>query len=103
VWRLKPVTTTTWEANTGKITVLVQPGKKFTRPYFQRPGEVVCTCHLSYTKITVEACPGIKQYPISKITKAKRAGRVAEVVEHLLHKLEVLSSASVPPEKGARE
>jgi hypothetical protein len=40
----------------------------------------------------VQAGPGINQDTISKITNAKRAGRVAQVVEHLPSKLEAFSS-----------
>jgi uncharacterized membrane-anchored protein YjiN (DUF445 family) len=44
------------------------------------------------------ASPDIKQDSISKITDAKRAGRVAEVVEHWLSKYQALSSpATVLP------
>jgi hypothetical protein len=34
----------------------------------------------TYRRIAVQAGLGIKQDPISKITKAKRAGRVAQVI-----------------------
>jgi hypothetical protein len=54
------------------------------------------TYHPSHTgstnrKIMVQAC-GVKLDPISKITKAKRAGNVVQVVEHLLNKQETLVS-----------
>jgi hypothetical protein len=40
----------------------------------------------------VQEGPGIKGDPISKITKAKKAGRVAQVVECLPCKCKALSS-----------
>jgi hypothetical protein len=43
-------------------------------------------------KITVQACPGIKQDPISKITNRRRAGGMAQEGEHLPSKFEILSS-----------
>jgi hypothetical protein len=43
-----------------------------------------------------------KREPISKITKAKRAGNVTQVVECLLSKLKALSSNSILPKKGER-
>jgi hypothetical protein len=53
-------------------------------------GVVVHTCHLSYMgKNKQEGCgpgrPWQKEKPYLKITKAKRADRVAQVVEHLPH------------------
>jgi hypothetical protein len=41
----------------------------------------------------VQACPGIKQDPISKITKVKRAGGTANMVKYLPNKHETLSSS----------
>jgi hypothetical protein len=37
-------------------------------------------------RIKIQTSPGIKQDPISKITSAKRAGGMAQVVEHLSSK-----------------
>jgi tagatose-1,6-bisphosphate aldolase non-catalytic subunit AgaZ/GatZ len=50
---------------------------------------VAHTCHSSYVgstnrKIVVQAHMGIKQDPISKTTNAKRAGRVARVIEQVV-------------------
>jgi hypothetical protein len=42
--------------------------------------------------IVVQASLGKKQDPSSKITKAKRAGGIAQAVERLSNKCEVLSS-----------
>jgi hypothetical protein len=42
--------------------------------------------------IAVQASLVMKQDPISKITKAERAGGVTQVVEHLLSKCDALSS-----------
>jgi hypothetical protein len=42
--------------------------------------------------ITMQACSGIEQDPIPKITNAKRAGRVAQGVEYLPNKFKALSS-----------
>jgi hypothetical protein len=50
-------------------------------------------------KIMVQASPGIKQDPISKITTGKRAGSVIQVVEHLPSKHESLGSIPVSPKK----
>jgi hypothetical protein len=43
-------------------------------------------------RIKVQVDPVIKRVPISKITKAERAGRVAQVIEYLLSKCKTLSS-----------
>jgi hypothetical protein len=43
-------------------------------------------------KMTIKVCLGIKRDPLSKINKAKRAGGVAQVVEHLPHNCEALNS-----------
>jgi hypothetical protein len=40
----------------------------------------------------MQACSGIEQDPIPKITNAKRAGRVAQGVEYLPNKFKALSS-----------
>jgi hypothetical protein len=49
---------------------------------------VVFTCHPicigSINKIVVQACPVIKQDSFLKITKAKRNGVMAQVIERLL-------------------
>jgi hypothetical protein len=42
----------------------------------------------------VQADLGKKQDPISKITRAKMAGGMAQPIEHLLHRKEVQSSNS---------
>jgi hypothetical protein len=56
---------------------------------------VVCTCHPSDCgKVKQEdeglASPGQKLDPVSKITRAKRAGKVAQVVECPPNKYEAL-------------
>jgi hypothetical protein len=43
-------------------------------------------------RITVQACPGIKRDPISKITNAERAGGVSQMVEHPPSKCKALTS-----------
>jgi hypothetical protein len=58
---------------------------------------VVSAYHPSYSgsinrRIEVQAGPSKKQNPVSEITKAKRAGSVAQVVEFLPSKLKSLSS-----------
>jgi hypothetical protein len=50
-----------------------------------------------------QTIPGIKQDSISKITKAKRAGDVAQVVEHLPSKGKALSSKSIPPKPQLKQ
>jgi hypothetical protein len=40
----------------------------------------------------VQASPGIRQERVSKITKAKRVGGMAKVIEHLPSKWEALRS-----------
>jgi hypothetical protein len=43
-------------------------------------------------RIMVQVCPGKKQDPIPKTTRAKRAGRMAQMVECLPSKREALNS-----------
>jgi hypothetical protein len=43
-------------------------------------------------RITIQASLGIKRDPIFKITNAKRAAEVVQVVEHLPSKCKTLSS-----------
>jgi hypothetical protein len=50
--------------------------------------------------IPFQASPSIKRDHISKITKAKRAGIVAEVVKHLPSRHKVLSSTSRTVQKN---
>jgi hypothetical protein len=55
-------------------------------------------------RIVIQACPGIKQGPISKITKTKRAGSIAQVIEFLPSKHKAQSSnASITEEKKIEE
>jgi hypothetical protein len=63
------------------------PGKKFVGPHLIRkiPGMVACTSHSSSWErvkrsILIQDDPGLKGNPI---TKAKLAGGMAQVVEHL--------------------
>jgi hypothetical protein len=55
---------------------------------------VTCTCRPSYSWKCkeIQASPGRKGDPISKITRAQRAGSVAGVADHLLSKYEAQSS-----------
>jgi hypothetical protein len=94
-----------------------QPGKNFKRPHLnththththtqnkkqnkskkQELNMVVHLCHSSYeervnSRIMIESSQGINARPISKITKAKGGGAIAQVVEPLSSKLSVLSS-----------
>jgi hypothetical protein len=71
------------------------------RPHLTRKkklGMEACTCHASYEeihKIGLLHClaqPGEKWDPISKITRTKRIGGMARVIEHLPSKCEALSS-----------
>jgi hypothetical protein len=50
----------------------------------------------------VQACPGIKWDQTAKITKTKRAERVAQMVQHLHSKSEALSSTSSTVKKKRR-
>jgi hypothetical protein len=52
---------------------------------------ILATWGSTNRRIIVQGCLGIKQNPISKITKAKRAGGVVQVVECLPSKYEALS------------
>jgi hypothetical protein len=63
-------------------------------------GMVVHTCHPSYKssinkRIKIQATWGKKQAPISKISKAKRAGTVDQLAEHLPRKHEALSNSYI--------
>jgi hypothetical protein len=65
---------------------------------------VAYTCHSSYTgsinrSTVVPAGLDIKQDPIPKISKAKTAGNVAQVVEHLPRKGEAMNSNYSTPKK----
>jgi hypothetical protein len=65
---------------------------------------VACACWPSYKgsinrRITVHAVQGTKERPYLKITKEKRAGGMAYVVEHLCSKPETLSSNPIPAKK----
>jgi hypothetical protein len=70
------------EVEIRRIMVQGQTQKKFWRPHLnQWLGAVVCICHPSYMRstnrrIAVQADLCIKQHPISKLTNAKRTGRV---------------------------
>jgi hypothetical protein len=50
-------------------------------------------------RITVQASSGIKARHYAKITKVKRAGGVAQMMEHLLSKHKALSSTPVSQKK----
>jgi hypothetical protein len=52
-------------------------------------------------RVEVQASPGIKGDPISKVINAKRAGTMAQMVKELLSKLKVLSS--VPSTGGKKK
>jgi hypothetical protein len=52
--------------------------------------------------MAIQASAGIKEDPISEITRAKRADRVAQVVEHLPSKDKVLNSTPMTANKKLR-
>jgi hypothetical protein len=62
-------------------------GKKFVKPHLnQWLGVVAHACYPSYVgsvnrRLTVQACPSLKQQPVSEITEMKSAGGMAQVVE----------------------
>jgi hypothetical protein len=67
---------------------------------------VTYACNPSYVggwirRITVQGQPGkiVQKYPLSKITRAKWTGGVAQAVEHLLCKPATLSSNPSPSKK----
>jgi hypothetical protein len=69
--------------------------KKFIRPPYQqkKAGHVACTCHSSYSGRHIKedhgpGWPGKKQDSISKLSRTKRAGGVAQAVQHLPSKQE---------------
>jgi hypothetical protein len=74
--------------------VLLKPSEGSFKTKFCS-GVVAHTCNPSYLggrdRMVVQIGPGIKQKPISKITKAKRTGGVAQVVEHLPSKHRALA------------
>jgi hypothetical protein len=82
------------EAEIGMIAVLGQPWQKtFTRFFLKRNTVYSGTClssqlwqEASTRRIVVQAGQDRKQDPISKITRAKRAGGVDQAVEHLPRK-----------------
>jgi hypothetical protein len=71
--------------------VQFQPREKAHRT---QSHQVVFPCHPSYTgsKNKENYGPSIRQDLVSKITKAKRVGGMAKVVEHLPSKWEALRS-----------
>jgi hypothetical protein len=76
----------TGEEEVRGIVVQGQPRQKFHENPSQQKGEVVCTCHSSYTgstdrRITVQASLVINVRPIFKKIKEKRARGMAQVVE----------------------
>jgi hypothetical protein len=70
---------------------------------------VVCTCHPSYPGKHKEEDCRLNQHkarPYLKITNVKRAGRVSQVVEHLLSKYNALNSipsTTKKKKKGKKE
>jgi hypothetical protein len=67
----------TQEADIRRIWFKASLGKKFSRSHLnQWLGAVACACHPSYAekpnRVTVQASPGIKQDPISKIFSTER-------------------------------
>jgi hypothetical protein len=82
----------------------VSLSKKFARPHLNQ----WLSCggmhlSLSYTgKHKQDHGPGlpdIKWDPVSKITKAKTAGSMAQLIDHLPNKHKALSSTPMPPKK----
>jgi hypothetical protein len=78
---------------------------KFIRPHLNQWLDAVV--HTYHPQPPGEAQPGIKGDLISKIPNTKRADRVAQVVEHLSNKYEVLSpaliTASLPQNKNKQK
>jgi hypothetical protein len=92
-----PISTNSWEwwpisdiqeAETGGIVVLGQPGQKVYEILSQQKklGMVGHTCHLSccgkHRRVVVHASPRKKLDLISRITRVKMTGGVAQVVEY---------------------
>jgi hypothetical protein len=67
-----------WEAS---------PGRKLARPHLNKWTPVILAIYQN-KMILVQAVPGIKQDPISKITNANIDGGVSQVVEHLLSQMQ---------------
>jgi hypothetical protein len=93
-----PVILSTQEAKVGRITVSGQLGKKFARPCLNRKSWVwwcepviPATAGIRNRRIVVQTGPGKKRDPISKITRAKRAGGVTQGIESLASKQKMLS------------
>jgi hypothetical protein len=99
---LTVVISTTQEAEIEKITILGQPGQKRSRDPIstEKAGQVIRTCHPSYSGKSEMGASWSRlawaksKIPISKITSAKRAGGIAQVVKCLPGKWETLSSNS---------
>jgi hypothetical protein len=88
----------TWEETVGGLWFKASPGKKFTRPHFnQWLGEVAQAYHPSRGP----GQPGYKARPSQKQPMQKKAGGVAQVIEHLPSKYEALSSTSSTAKKNA--
>jgi hypothetical protein len=89
-----------WEADFGRIAFESSPGKRFMRFPSQWKklglGVVAYTCHPGYgekPKIGGLQCRlAWTKSKTSKITRTKRTGGVAQVLEHLPKKCEALSS-----------
>jgi hypothetical protein len=80
----------TWKAQIRRIMVTDQSrGKKLARPIStNKLGMVTCTCHPSYARsingrITIQVDLGKNAKPYLKNNYNKRAGGVAQVIEHL--------------------
>jgi hypothetical protein len=83
-WRCTAVILATWEIETGRIVVPSQSGKKVCEtPSQWGKSQVWCYVPVLPVSTLVQAGLGKKWDPISKITKAKRAGGMAQTVECL--------------------
>jgi hypothetical protein len=95
----------TWEAEIGGMAVHGQPGQKVSEISSQpTAGHVAGTYHPSYLgsvnmRIVVQTGLGKNMRAISKITKVKRAGSMAQVVKCLPSKCKALSSTGSTTKK----
>jgi hypothetical protein len=98
MWWCMPVIPATWEA---ELTVWGQPGKKkYWGPnVVSKLGVVLYACNLSYVwgmnrRTSAQADMDKNQDSVWKLTKVKRAGDVAQVIECLSSKSKAFSSHS---------
>jgi hypothetical protein len=101
-----PIILPTWEAKIRRIVVPGQFGQIVheTPSQGKKVGVMMCACHPRYGRKhkIIQASLGKMQDTIPKITRAKMARGMAEAVEYLPCKCEVLSSNSSPAKKNLK-